>query len=206
MQAQPRVAIVGVGLIGGSLGLAFKRGAAAREVVGVSRRETVAAAVKLGAIDRGFAYEALAEAVAGADLVILAPPIQRIQSLLGELAGLPLPPGLVVTDVGSTKTRIVRDAARLLPAGVFFIGGHPMAGSEKSGVGAADPFLFQNALYVLCPAPGVIHSCSRMRSTSCARPPEFPRRRRGSSDGCARRSGRGSSSWTRPTTTGPSPR
>jgi prephenate dehydrogenase len=155
MKERPRVLVVGVGLIGGSLGLALRRSGAASSVAGVSRPETLAEAIRLGSIERGYEYEHVAEAVAEADLVILATPIRRILDLLAVLGRCDLPAGLVVSDVGSTKGEIVREAARLLPAGVCFVGGHPMAGSEKSGVAAADPFLFQNAIYVLCPAPNV---------------------------------------------------
>jgi prephenate dehydrogenase len=68
---------------------------------------------------------------------------------------------MVVTDVGSTKRTVVRKAEQVLPPNVFFIGGHPMAGSEKSGVAAADPFLFQNAIYVICPASRVPEALCR---------------------------------------------
>lgn len=149
-----RIAVVGVGLIGGSLGLACKRVKACREVVGVSRPQTVEEALRVGAVDRGVDYADLADGIAGADAVFLCTPISRILSLIEEVmprAGA----GAVVSDVGSTKAEVVAKARALGRAGVHFIGGHPMAGSEKSGVTAADPFLFQNAIYVLTPAPGV---------------------------------------------------
>ena len=152
---EPAVCVVGVGLIGGSLGLALRRTGKAREVVGVSRPETIKAALAIGAIDRGYDYADLAQAVCGCDVIVLATPIQRTIGLLGELGRLPLAPGTVVTDVGSTKALILKGAEALLPPEVLFIGGHPMAGAEKTGVGAADPFLFENAYYVLCPARGV---------------------------------------------------
>ena len=155
MKERPRVLIVGVGLIGGSLGLALRRTGQASYVGGVSRTATLAEAEKIGAIDEGFGYDRLAEAVATADLVVLCTPINRICAILEEFGSFELPPGLVITDVGSTKGFILREAERLLPETVTFIGGHPMAGGEKSGVGAADPFLFQNAIYVLCPGPRV---------------------------------------------------
>ena len=152
---QPAVCVVGVGLIGGSLGLALRRAGRAREVVGVSRPETIAAARDLGAIDRGYDYPDLAKAVEGCDVIVLATPINRILALLGELGKLPLAPGTIVTDVGSTKGLILKGAETLLGPEALFVGGHPMAGGEKTGVSAADPFLFQNAYYVLCPARAV---------------------------------------------------
>jgi len=150
-----RVAVAGVGLIGGSLALALRRKGLAREIIGIGRRETTGEAQALGVIDRAFPYEALDDAVRGADLVVLATPIRRILELIEALGrGGALDRGAVVTDVGSTKRRIL-DAARILPPEVHFIGGHPMAGSEKTGPSAADPFLFQNAIHVLSPSPGV---------------------------------------------------
>lgn len=149
-----RIAVVGVGLIGGSLGLACKRVNACREVVGVSRSQTVSEAVRIGAIDRGVDYADLADGIAGADAVFLCTPISRILSLIEEVvprAGA----GTLVSDVGSTKAQIVEKVTTMGRADAHFIGGHPMAGSERGGVTAADPFLFQNAIYVLTPAPGV---------------------------------------------------
>lgn len=143
-----RVAIVGVGLIGGSLGMAARRAPLVERVVGVARRaETIAHALELGAIDEGTTELA---GVRGCDLVILCPPVRTIVPLLERLAG-ELSPGAVVTDAGSTKGEIVAALHGRLPAGTVFIGGHPMAGSEQSGVAAADPYLFQNAVYALTP-------------------------------------------------------
>lgn len=155
MREKPNVVIVGVGLIGGSLGMALKRSGRAGCITGVSRPDTLAKAEALGCIDRGFPYDALAEALGDADVLFLACPIQRIISLVAALADMTLPAGLIISDVGSTKGRITETAQALLPDHVHFIGGHPMAGSETSGVQGADPFLFQNAIYVLCPADAV---------------------------------------------------
>lgn len=148
------VAIVGVGLIGGSLGLAINRKYPGTRIIGVSSRTAVTSALELGAITEGYGYEDLERAVHDADLIVLCTPIHRIQGLLTVIAGF-VKPGAVVTDVGSTKYAIARHAAEVMPLGVWFIGGHPMTGSEKRGVLAGDPFLFQNAIYVLCPATGV---------------------------------------------------
>ena len=149
-----RIVIIGVGLIGGSLGLAVKRKHPGSLVIGVSSPQAVATAVEMGAIDRGVAYDLAGAEAAQADLVVLCTPISRILELLKILAPF-LKPGVVITDVGSTKREITGQAGRVLPPGVHFIGGHPMTGSEKSGVGAADPFLFQNAMYILTPGEGV---------------------------------------------------
>ena len=153
LRAFSTVSIVGVGLIGGSLALALRRAGFRGVLRGASRPETLAQARALGAIDEGFPYERLGDAVAGADLVVLASPIRTITEHLAVLGRTALEPGAVITDVGSTKREIVAVADKHLPPAVTFIGGHPLAGSELRGVAAADPFLFQNAYYVLTPSP-----------------------------------------------------
>jgi prephenate dehydrogenase len=153
MKAFSTVTIAGLGLIGGSLALALRRSGLVRRIQGVSSRSTLDAALSLGAIDAAHSYEQLVEAARSSDLLILASPISTIVEHLGTLghAGKTLPEGLVVTDVGSTKRAIVTAAMESLPPQVVFIGGHPLAGSESRGLQAADPFLFQNAYYVLTP-------------------------------------------------------
>jgi len=144
-----RVAIVGVGLIGGSLGMAIIARGLAKEVVGSgSRTENLQLAVELGAIHR-FASSA-GEGVVGADLVIIATPVSVTIPVLREVIPY-LSPGSVVTDVGSTKATIVHTAEKLMPPGTIFVGGHPMAGTEQAGVRGADPYLFENAFYVITP-------------------------------------------------------
>ena len=151
-----RLAILGVGLIGGSLGLRWRAGGAVRSVVGYGRNPAhLQRAVELGAIDS--AAPDLASALAGADLVVLAAPIAACLALAPQVAAL-AEPGALLTDVGSTKAAIgaaMREAlaCRARPAPVF-IGGHPMAGAERAGVEAADPYLFENAVWVLCPEAG----------------------------------------------------
>jgi prephenate dehydrogenase len=127
------------------------RGLAAR-VVGVARRAaTVEAAVRLGAADE--ATIDLREGVSGADLVVLATPILAMLDVAEQMAPA-LSAGCVVTDVGSTKSLLVERMPRLLPPGTFFVGGHPMAGSERGGVEAGQPELFEGATYLITPAPG----------------------------------------------------
>jgi prephenate dehydrogenase len=143
-----RAAILGVGLVGGSLGLALRSRGLAREVVGLTRRaETLEAALALGAIDRG--ARSAAEAVKEADLVVLATPVRTAKEHLREMGG-GLKSGALVTDVGSTKAEIVAAAQGLTPRAVF-IGGHPIAGAEESGVKAARADLFEEATWVLTP-------------------------------------------------------
>ena len=140
------VAIVGVGLIGGSFGLALKRAGFTGRVLGVSSPETVAAALKRGAIDEALP---LAEALGQADLVYLAQPIGRILDTLRRIDPL-VREGALVTDAGSTKREIVATAARHLRR-CRFLGGHPMAGKEKRGVEQAEADLFEGHTYVLTP-------------------------------------------------------
>ena len=145
-----RIAIVGVGLIGGSLGLAVRQAAPSTRVAGISRNETIAKALELGVLDEGYSYEELDRGIADADLILLCTPIRRIVELLPEVMRLSRDNALI-TDVGSTKRVIAQTALTAGREKAYFIGGHPMAGSERSGVSAADPFLFQNAIYILVP-------------------------------------------------------
>ena len=149
-----RIAIVGVGLIGGSLGLAVRQAAPSTRVVGISRDETIARALELEVLDEGFSYGELEDGIADADLILLCTPIRRIVELLPEVMRYARD-GALISDVGSTKRVIAQTALAAGRDNVHFIGGHPMAGSERSGVTAADPFLFQNAIYILIPDEGV---------------------------------------------------
>ncbi len=141
------VTIVGVGLIGGSFGLALRAAGFRGRILGVSSPRTVEAAIAKGAIERGAALE---EAVPESDLVYLAQPISRILTLLPEVREL-TPPHALVTDAGSTKGEIVTRAEELFSGRPWFVGGHPMAGKEQRGVELADADLFRDATYVLTP-------------------------------------------------------
>ncbi len=147
-----KITIVGVGLLGGSLGLAIRQRRLAKVVAGFVRRKTsVAECRRLGAVD--FATQDLARAVGGADLIILCTPLAQMHSLVNRM--LPaLDPGAVVTDVGSVKAGVARELAPLVArAGARFVGSHPMAGAEKTGVSAARTDLFVNAVCVVTPTP-----------------------------------------------------
>lgn len=144
-----RIAIVGLGLIGGSIGLAVRRRWRGRAVVGVDSEPALEAALARGAVEIGSDDLAL---VAGADLVILAAPIRQTMALLGELPTY-LARGAVVTDTGSTKSEILRAAATLAGA-ASFVGGHPLAGAAAAGIAAARPDLFDGSPWLLTtPAP-----------------------------------------------------
>ncbi len=143
-----RVAVVGLGLMGGSLAGALR--GRCRAVVGVARRsETVVQAEKHDLIDEGTTDPAAA--LSTADVVILATPVRVIMRQLGETASL-LPDGCLVMDIGSTKAQIVSEMERL-PAHVQPLGGHPMCGKEIAGIGAADPELYSGCTFILTPLP-----------------------------------------------------
>jgi len=148
-----RVTIVGLGLMGGSLALAIRRFLSQVEVIGVDFPAALAAAEARGATHHGVAPGELPQAVAESDLVVLATPIRAILALIEEAAP-HLRKGAILTDLGSTKVEICRAAREHVPEGVHFIGGHPLTGGEGKGIAGADPFLFQNALYVLTPLEG----------------------------------------------------
>jgi len=144
-----RVAIVGVGLIGGSLGMAIKKRRLAREVIGVSHRHAVLdAALKAEAIDAGFTD--INKGIVNADLVVLAAPVHAIVKLLTTINP-NLRRGCLVTDVGSAKFEIVEAAEKVLSNPNFFVGSHPLAGSEKKGVDHASADLFEGSLCIMTP-------------------------------------------------------
>ncbi len=146
-----RIAIIGLGLIGGSIGLGLKQAQLAEtEIVGVARtRDTVQRAKKLGAID--VAARLPEEAVEGARVVIVAAPILAIQPIFEDIAP-KLVNGAVVTDAASTKANVAAWAKELLPSTAHFVGGHPMAGKENTGIGAAEADLFRGKPWVVCPS------------------------------------------------------
>ncbi len=143
-----RISIVGLGLIGGSWGLALKKRGFKGRRFGCDRPEVVSRAVAAGAIDEG--GEDLAAVVREADLVILAAPVGAILGLLPRLQDAVSPQALV-TDVGSTKRLICERARKIFVDDPLFLGGHPLAGKERSGFENAEAELFENARYALTP-------------------------------------------------------
>jgi len=147
-----KVVIIGVGLIGGSLGTVLVNRGLAGRVTGVDTDSAnLDLALELEAIhDTSPTPE---KAVTGADLVVVSVPVGITIDIIRRIAPF-LEQGCIVTDVGSTKSRIVREAREVMPEGTYFVGGHPMTGSETAGVKGADKYLFENAVYILTPAPG----------------------------------------------------
>ncbi len=148
-----RITIIGLGLIGGSLGLALKRsGWRAAEIIGCTRSQSTASiALERRAVD-SISLDPQ-KAVQGSDLVILAIPVLAVPDVLFAIASV-LKDGAIVTDTGSTKLQIMQWARELLPPYVSFVGGHPMAGKETMGIESADAGLFQGAVYCLTPQEG----------------------------------------------------
>ena len=147
MDKLKKVVIIGTGLIGGSIGKALLEKGLADEVIGVCRRESsLDRAMKEKAISSGYVnnYE---EACAGAEIVFIATPVHTIEEILEKLAG-GLSGNVIVTDAGSTKKEIVERAAKFKDS-FSFVGGHPLAGSEKTGVECAKKDLFENSLCIL---------------------------------------------------------
>ncbi len=144
-----RITILGTGLIGGSFALALRKYTTDMHVTGWDRAEVVRAAQSLGAIDAGFSGE-LAAALENADLVYIALPIGATLDLLPEVTRL-APPHALITDACSTKVRIIEAAIDHFPEDTakLFLGGHPMAGRELSGIAHADADLFRNNTYAL---------------------------------------------------------
>lgn len=144
-----RVAIIGVGLIGGSLAKVLKAEGLADEIVGAGRsRKGLERALALKVIDR--IAEGPGDAVKDADMVVLASPVGSFEGIVRRTGHL-MKQGAILTDVGSVKGRLVASIEQLLPAGIRFVPAHPIAGKEKSGVEEASEALFKNARCIITP-------------------------------------------------------
>jgi len=141
------ISIIGLGVIGGSLGLAIKQIHPDYRITGYDRSDPLRQALQRGAID--FGASSLSAALHDADIVFLCTPVSTILTFLPQVASL-IKPSAIVTDVGSTKNEIVTAAKKYFRSKRIFVGGHPMAGSEGKGIDYADALMFQNATYVLC--------------------------------------------------------
>lgn len=163
--AYQRVALIGLGLIASSMAHAIKAAGLAGEIVGFAKSaESRAVALDIGFVDR--TAETAAEAVRGADLVVLAVPVGAMGAIAAEI-GPHLAPGATVTDVGSVKQAVIDAVAPHIPAGVHFIPGHPIAGTEHSGPRSGFPTLFQNRWWLLTPVPGTDPEATRRLRQLC---------------------------------------
>jgi prephenate dehydrogenase len=147
-----KITIIGCGLIGGSLALALRRRRPDFSIACLDLPERLSAIREAGICDQVGSIDDIASYVPDSSIIVVATPVDSALSTIAKLRP-HLRENAIVTDVGSTKKRIMSEAHKLLPEGTHFIGGHPMAGSERSGVEAADPLLFSERLYALCPYP-----------------------------------------------------
>lgn len=144
-----RAVILGTGMLGGSVALGLKKHGLAAQVVGASRQESSLKTAKdMKAIDEGTTD--VRRAIQGADLVILAAPVKVILENIEDISK-HLRRGCIVTDVGSTKAAVIEAAEKHFPPHVLFVGSHPMAGSEKSGMAEARADLFKGAVCIMTP-------------------------------------------------------
>lgn len=154
-----QVTVIGVGLLGGSLSLALKKYDLAAKIIGISRSQTIEKSLSLNVIDDGVTYEELQKGISGSEVLFLTTPVSVIIDLLEQLAPI-VEDGVIITDVGSAKRAIMESASRLFTGHKYFIGGHPMAGAEQSGVEKANADLYKNRPYVLIPASNVAESAT----------------------------------------------
>lgn len=146
--------VLGLGLIGGSLALSIKRFHKESTIIGFDlNNEQGQLAKMLGVVDQ--IVDNVEEGAEQADLIIIATPVTEAEKIIRQLSNVELKEDVIITDAGSTKAKIVDTASCLIEKGITFIGGHPMAGSHKSGVSAAKAILFENAFYLLTPRVGV---------------------------------------------------
>jgi cyclohexadieny/prephenate dehydrogenase len=144
-----KVCIVGLGLIGGSIGLAIKRSNISNQITGYARsNSTLEKAIELGLVDS--VKDNLKDAVNNSDLVILATPLSTFRELVEEMSPF-LKKGCIITDTGSAKLTVIEDLKDILPNGVEFVPGHPIAGTEESGPDAGFAELFDNRWCILTP-------------------------------------------------------
>lgn len=145
---QDKVFVIGMGLIGGSLALSVKKDHPSAVILGYDvNEEQVQLAQSLGVIDES--VKTIDEGAKVADFIIIAAPVLEAEKIIDQLLRCSIKEGAIVTDVGSTKHEIMEKAAPFAEQGVTFIGGHPLAGSHKTGVASASAHLFENAFYVL---------------------------------------------------------
>jgi len=163
MAVYQRVALIGLGLIAGSMGHAMKRRGLAGHIAGHARSaETRQAALEIGFVDS--VHASAADAVKGADLVVLAVPVGAMGAVAAEIAP-HLSPGATVTDVGSVKQSVIDAVQPHMPDGVQFIPGHPLAGTEHSGPWSGFATLFENRWWLLTPQEGAdAAAVARLRS------------------------------------------
>ena len=158
-----RLVIAGVGLIGGSLGLAARERGLVREVVGFGRTEANLKVARERGLISAYTFDPV-EAARGADLFLLAVPVEATRSTMEKFIPF-LPSGCIITDAGSTKEQVVKILEQILPATLPCVGAHPIAGTEHAGAAAAFATLFEKRLCILTPTPRTDHmALARVRA------------------------------------------
>lgn len=158
-----RIVIIGLGLIGGSLGLAFKQMGGTKVIVtGIDQDQyTLEKALERGAVDHS--TNDLAKGVENADMIFLCTPVLQIMPIIEKIVPY-LKVGAILTDVGSTKGFLAEKIAAILPAGIHYVSGHPMTGREQSGIMAAESDLFKDKWYIIVPEAS---TCSQAVDDVC---------------------------------------
>ena len=151
MDTNKTIGIIGLGLIGGSLSMALKKNNPSQKIIGVDDAQSTNYALSVKAIDKSFPIKEVKKCIVESDIIFLCTPINQILALIPEIAQ-SVKPGCLITDVGSTKRAIVKQAKKFFSADTYFIGGHPMTGTEGSGINSANPMMFENAVYALTPS------------------------------------------------------
>lgn len=160
METCSRITIIGMGLIGGSIALALKRKNFAETIVGVDEFSMLHRALERGTIHEGFNRNELKKAVSGSEIIFICTPVQQIVELLPVVAKA-ADENTLVCDVGSSKELIVEQANKHFSGKKYFLGTHPMAGGETRGIESADPFLFENAIWVMTPGHRIPEKITR---------------------------------------------
>jgi len=165
MEKVSKVTIIGVGLIGGSIGLALTKKKLCERVCGVDEFSIIHNALERDVITEGYTPAEMEKALAGSDLVFICTPIYSILNYFNQILEF-LPDGTLVCDVGSTKSQIVHEAQKYFnTSSAYFLGTHPMAGSEFKGIEASDAYLFENIVWVVTPFQKVPDDKVRMLGT-----------------------------------------
>ncbi len=145
-----QITIIGLGLMGGSLGLAFSNSGKVTQVVGYDLSiSSIRQAVAKGSVHWG--TNVLKMAVEQADVVILAVPVGQVKAMVQKALPFLKEDQCIIFDIGSTKEQIVKEISEILPRNISFMGGHPMTGSERAGISEAHPYLFENSIFVITP-------------------------------------------------------
>jgi len=151
MNTQKKIGIIGLGLIGGSLSMALKKKFPSQQIIGVDDKQSTDYALSVNSIDISFSVQEVRKCAKMCDIIFLCTPINQIMTLMPVISE-SIKPGTLITDVGSTKRAIVKEAEKYFFHDTYFIGGHPLTGNEGYGIASADPMMFENTVYALTPS------------------------------------------------------